>query len=125
MEINQALAEKFYTLADKLEAVIRPGAKVSMGEQNIYGKVSRGRYTGEIDPECGTVGCAAGWFAIALQARRRDEFIVHQYHDGVKAVKDHFGVDLMKWAQDYPELWGNKDGFYVWCDRKAWGRTAN
>ena len=122
MEINQELADKFYALADKINVIINPNLSVGMGETRIHAKVLDRHYTSEWEPnDCGTVGCAAGWCAVALKAYQ-DISNIRSYDDGISAANKHLGVKLQDWAENHPGLWGNDMGRGVWCHPEAWGQ---
>ena len=121
-------------VADRLLRVARkyPG-EVNMGCTMIYKP-----------PECGTVACHAGWYALAkvedetsLWVKRADTTIpVLRYADGkplefyrgIKLMANDLGfrtsTDMRGWADCHPELWGNNHGDRMFGSAQAFGKVA-
>ena len=80
---------------------------------------------------CGTVHCAAGWYALAFKGTPRWER-AHAKSEG--HISYDYGGDWMAedlgfsrddwpstWASENPEIWGNTMGIYMFNDSRAYG----
>jgi hypothetical protein len=84
--------------------------------------MSEGRVNSD-DHECGTIHCAAGWYAIATLVNEQSL----NYNDGAIAMAAHLGFecreDLEHWAARSSTIWGNQSGWAIFCDTRAYGFT--
>lgn len=73
---------------------------------------------------CGSPMCHGGWYATLLPMTKIGSmsFMV-SYSDGAKAIAQDLGFldeeKLKNWAYENPELWGNKDGKYMFSSDSA------
>lgn len=69
---------------------------------------------------CGTVACHGGWWAI-------DQGTEGDYEDGAESIARFLGFlsyfDLEDWAHEHPDLWGNENGWSMFCDESAFDCT--
>ena len=93
------------------------------------------------EPTCGTPGCHAGLISIVakdlpgLEEAHLKVFKIHSkdfkdikqdfylYSIWADALAEFLGIkgekDLTVWAAKNPKLWGNKNGDYMFCSRRA------
>jgi len=120
------LAGRFESLSNKLANVIVqiPYMRVAMELTHINVECHDGALTAtpsNFAHECGSVGCAAGWCAIALEARvQRDSTGRIRHFIGIDAVDSFLGLDLERFAMENPSIWGNNAGSLVWAKQFAW-----
>lgn len=72
------------------------------------------------DHICGTTHCHGGWYAVASKLHEKKE--VCFLHGAAQMAKD-LGFDnlfeLQDWAKKNHEIWGNKNGGDMFCDKKG------
>lgn len=72
------------------------------------------------DHQCGTVHCIGGWYAMAICDISKPIDWTH----GALVMVDHLGFDrrsdLNNWAEENPDIWGNKCGDSVFTEKAAW-----
>lgn len=70
--------------------------------------------------ECGTIHCHGGWFAIAASLHLNNYV---SYLDGAEEMASILGLKnysgLVYWARANPSIWGNDDGFGMFCCQYA------
>lgn len=126
--MNNPTKGQMQTVIDNLrnieELANKPG-KVDMrvSEVSVYHSDCLGEHV------CGTVHCMAGWYAVALRGKdpKIDRLIEKKdcgYIDGARKIADKLGfvsvVQMIQWAHDNPEIWGNNDGYEIFRDFKAY-----
>lgn len=120
-----SLADKFRALADKVDAAIAllPDCGLEMHFYSINVPLHNGKYDATHSrASCGTVGCAAGWLAVALNACADPKNEGEEYLDGIDATDQFLGLNLKKWARLNPQIWGENSR--VWSDFAAWDETS-
>ena len=85
------------------------------------------------DHFCGTVHCAAGWYAVAKKGSEEWNNLSRfkreiNYSDGAIWMARDLGFesffDLKDWARLHPELWGNTMGKHMFVMNSAYGETS-
>lgn len=79
-------------------------------------------------PECQTVLCVGGWWALAN--RLKDGMIgVYDYMAGAEDLSQFLGFDdrrdLAQWARENPGIWGNSEGSNMFSTREAYTNKKN
>jgi hypothetical protein len=71
------------------------------------------------DNLCGTPACHAGWYGVFQDGESNH----YSHYKETMATELGFAYsdELEDWAMENPELWGNKDGRYLFCCRSAFG----
>jgi len=78
---------------------------------------------------CGTVNCVAGWYVVAKGTEDpqtlkyiRENHIDFEY--GAMLMAEDLGFnseeELMAWAKDNPEIWGNESGDFMFSRYRAY-----
>ena len=80
-------------------------------------------------PDCGTMNCVGGWYAIAVKNKKITMAIAKKnciFWDGAKAMAEDLGfnfVDELKdWAKENADIWGNKYGFEMFSTPRAYNK---
>jgi len=78
---------------------------------------------------CGTAACHAGWFQVS-KGRSWGFLNNIGYEEGSRDIARFLGFygkhpegKLESWAEDNPDLWGNKDGDGMFCSSDAFYST--
>lgn len=102
--------EQFDTVINNFELVLKTCsvAQVNMMQGSIK--------------DCGSPMCHGGWYAFICGLTRKG---YNDFSDGANLMAEHLGFEdsdeLKGWADEHPELWGNKYGEDMFCDGSAFG----
>ena len=128
-------SEKIRAAMNLLEKHVPEKHAVSMEVSNCY-----------LTPECGTVACFAGFYALAKMKETGEEMWVYSPFDNADFLDcpgsgdrspysfgyDEFGKDIgiapykaQDWAATNPDLWGNEHGLSMFFSREAYGGNRN
>ena len=103
---NKELARRFREMGDKFIAL----------DKDV--DMHNARY-----PSCGSPACHGGWAGVLLDCNRKIDN--YYYEDGADSLAIFFGFedhyDLEVWAGEKQEIWGNKDGEYMFSSEDAFG----
>jgi len=106
-QINLVELEK---IIDNLRKVVN-GHKVNMVMSTLYMK--------QLDKECGTPGCHAGWLGIAMEINKSD------FRDIANEFARKIGLenrnDIAKSIIGEPHIWGNEYANLMWVNESAFG----
>ena len=75
--------------------------------------------------ECGTIHCFLGWVYIANYYIKDGKMAIPKrvsyigYVKGLNLMKRILGLELNIWAKANDEIWGNENGGYISCGKKA------
>jgi hypothetical protein len=94
----------------------------NMDEARVYDKEEEDKY------ECGTVHCVGGWYAVASLRRKMIKDKIKNgyvsFKDGVELMAKDLGFnypcDFAVWLEDNPEIWGNKNGYEAFDNKRAY-----
>lgn len=77
----------------------------------------------DIDHQCGTVHCFAGWYAASARLRNRIKKGGINWVRGETLMSKDLGIrglgSLEKWATENPIIWGNEHGDKIFFDEFA------
>ena len=83
--------------------------------------------------KCGTIHCVAGWYAAANIKRK---YLVDIFKDrdyvgflnGADLMAKDLGMedshDLIDWADENPEIWGNEEGQHMFYEKYAYNHEG-
>jgi len=117
--------EQFQTVIDNLTSVL-PLAEHE-GHLNMSEYMISENHLGHLLYKCGTVHCVGGWYGISCGIHQdvdmeREHYI--SFTEGCELMADHLGLssdmELVIWARDNPEIWGNEYGQYLLSSDKAY-----
>jgi hypothetical protein len=108
--------KQWKTVIEKLYSVLplsmQDGSGLSMYETEVNSPYHK----------CGTVHCLGGWYIIA-HLREKAFNSELNYMLGAKQLANDLGFrhefDLEIWAEYNPEIWGNMDGYRIFCSPSA------
>ena len=102
--------EQFQIVIDNLE-------KANKIANNALGKLNCDMQEYKMFDDCGTPMCHAGWYSIT--------FNLNSMHSGADLISQHLGfpngLNLMRWAKRYTEIWGNEHGDCMFASGFAFG----
>ena len=112
-------SDKIFKLVETFERVL-PYAKHACALRMTEAVVSNKH----AEYRCGTTHCHAGWYALADKWDLKSPYLkrYYSYSDGGNAMARDLGLlgvgHLIKWAEDNPEIWGNKYAYnmFVFAD---------
>jgi len=125
-KITHPSVEAVRCVADVFERSVQlwPEGKVSMMEGSVDCR----------HHDCGTTHCHAGWYVATKMTECPDAKIIRDlkeqdrtidYSDGVDLITADLGfktpTDLLSWANEYPEIWGNGAGYLMFNSVTAFG----
>ena len=113
-------------------------------ERKYPGEVNMGATLIYKTPECGTIACHAGWYALAkvedetsLRVSKAafeaptlgyDDGKSLEFYGGVKHMAKDLGFgttrELRAWAYNHPKLWGNHYGGKLFESAETFGKEA-
>ncbi len=110
--------QKFYEVAMTFQVLVESGInEVDMCNGETF------------ETGCGAPCCHGGWFEYASFPKARSIMGCHYFTAGSNSIAYVLGFDgasaLEDWAIRNPNLWGNENGYVMFSNRRAFGKSPN